>query len=264
MEVLVILLVTVVALWMLEPLWIQAVIGGDVAPWPLPDKAWYAGAVPVLGVLVAVLARRTGQATAPGPGSAPTGTAGPSASVAAASWARPAGGGPSPAPVPARPPAAGPVEVPSSWLPAATAAPPPPAPIMVPSVEAVERTQVRAHPPAIAAVAAGGAGWLARLDDGTEIPVDEPVVIGRNPALAAGESAARLVPVADPSISKTHLRLDPGTDLVTVVDRHSTNGVEILDGNGTVIDCAPGAPTAVPDGGTIRFGDRALVLHRRG
>lgn len=266
LEVLVILAVTAGALWLLAPDWVLAVADGTAELWPVPDRALWAAAVPVLGVAVVVLVRRTGR---------------PDSEVSARSaaagsgvtdWSRPGTGGPLPTATPAwsatasdRPVAAGPVEVPRSWLPPAAAAPPSPAPIQVPLPDAVERTQVRAHPPAAGAAAApGGAGWLARLDDGTEIVLDEPVVIGRNPALAAGESVARLVPVADPSISKTHLRLDPGPDLLTVVDRHSTNGVEILDENGTVIDCAPGAPTAVPDGGTIRFGDRALVLHRRG
>lgn len=46
-----------------------------------------------------------------------------------------------------------------------------------------------------------------------------------------------------------------------VTDRHSTNGVVVVSA-GVDLACVPGVPTPVPDGSTVRFGDRSLVIRR--
>lgn len=250
LEVVVIGALTVLAIGLLDPFWFSLVLQGEVDPWPVPTTVWWAAAVPVLGIAVAVLVRRTGRPTEPV--RTHSGDVGPS-------W--PASFTPPPPAAPAASAGAPVVEVPQAWLPSRPVAPGAPAPVTGVPESDIERTQLRSPTPATAP-AEKSRGWTARLDDGTEIDLHGPVIIGRDPASAAGEPAARLVPVADPSISKTHLRLDPDPDRVLVVDRYSTNGVEILGPDGTVTDCVPGAPTPVPEGGTVRFGDRALVLHR--
>ncbi len=71
------------------------------------------------------------------------------------------------------------------------------------------------------------------------------------------------MPVPDDarSVSKTHLRLDVAAGGVQVTDRHSTNGVVIVTA-GVDLRCVPGVPTPVPNGSTVRFGDRSLVVRQ--
>lgn len=120
------------------------------------------------------------------------------------------------------------------------------------------RMRVSAEP-----VVSAGPGWSAVLDDGAVLTVAGPVLLGRDPAAGAGEPAAVTVPIADEarSVSKTHLLLDVGPAGVSVTDRHSTNGVVVLTA-GVELPCVPGVPTPVPDGSTVRFGDRSLVVRR--
>ena len=71
------------------------------------------------------------------------------------------------------------------------------------------------------------------------------------------------VPIADEarSVSKTHLLLEVGPAGVQVTDRHSTNGVMVVTA-GVDLPCVPGVATPVPDGSSVRFGDRSLVVRR--
>lgn len=132
----------------------------------------------------------------------------------------------------------------------------------LPTVEAeqedLDHTRLRVTPSQV-----GGSGWLAELDDGRTLPLDGPVLLGRDPSARPEEPAAIPVPVADEgrSVSKTHLLLDAGPGGVQVTDRHSTNGVVVVTA-GVDLRCVPGVPTPVLDGSTVRFGDRTLVVRR--
>lgn len=120
--------------------------------------------------------------------------------------------------------------------------------------EPAEHTRMRVAPQA-----SGGSGWTANLDDGRTMPVLGKLILGRDPSVSPSDGDAVAVPVADEgrSVSKTHLLLEAGPGGVQVTDRHSTNGVVVVTA-GVDLTCVPGVPTPVPDGSTVRFGDRSL------
>jgi hypothetical protein len=128
-----------------------------------------------------------------------------------------------------------------------------------PAAESVEHTRLKVARDRTADVQ----GWLAELDDGRTLPLEGPVILGRDPSARPDESAAGTVPITDQgcSVSKTHLRLDVGAGGVQVTDRHSTNGVVVVTA-GVDLPCVPGVATPVPDGSTVRFGDRSLLVRR--
>lgn len=103
------------------------------------------------------------------------------------------------------------------------------------------------------------ARWILVLDDGRNVELTVPLVIGRDPVLEDGESPATLLALPDQtrSISKTHLRIEPGEQGLRVTDRFSTNGVTVVV-NGIATACLPGVPTSVPAHSVVRFGDREL------
>ncbi|MFN8074049.1 MAG: FHA domain-containing protein [Kineosporiaceae bacterium] len=152
---------------------------------------------------------------------------------------------------------------------AAPAFPPPSSPLLPPPPGdragdlAVDRTVRRGIAPVEAAPAPAAVPAppvpAVVLDSGERVDVDGVVLVGRDPAPAPGESGARLVRVADPgrSVSKTHLSLHPGDGVVWLVDRHSTNGVELVE-DGRSRRAEPGVPLALREGVVARFGDREL------
>lgn len=105
--------------------------------------------------------------------------------------------------------------------------------------------------------------WQLTFDDDRTLPLDGPLIVGRNPSVAPDESGAAVLALVDEdrSVSKTHLRIDVRDGGVVVTDRHSTNGVSVRTGT-TTSQCVPGVPTAVPDGSTVRFGDREFIVRR--
>jgi FHA domain len=120
----------------------------------------------------------------------------------------------------------------------------------------MDRTQVRAGvrqdaPEAVLRIT---------LDDGRDFRLERTVLIGRNPAPAAGESQAQLLPVPDPgrTISKTHLHLLTDGTGVWVTDRHSTNGSAVTTPDGMRTALQPGVPAFVSPGTTVHFGDRTF------
>lgn len=101
------------------------------------------------------------------------------------------------------------------------------------------------------------------LDTGQRVAVDGLVLVGRDPAPGPGEDGAALVRVDDPqrSVSKTHLSLQAADGVVWVVDRFSTNGVDLVE-DGRVRRADAGTPTVLRDGVVVRFGDRRLHTER--
>lgn len=114
------------------------------------------------------------------------------------------------------------------------------------------------------AVALPVADWVLVLDDGQIIMLDRPAVFGRDPAALPGEEGIQLRPVADETrtVSKTHVKLEPGSDSVLVTDRHSTNGVVIVTAGGAT-RCRAGEPMMATPGSIVRFGDREMQVRRQ-
>jgi len=69
-----------------------------------------------------------------------------------------------------------------------------------------------------------------RFDDGTTWEGAGSVLLGREPASQAGEGPMSLYQISDStrSVSKTHLLLTTTTGGVQIVDRHSSNGTEVV------------------------------------
>lgn len=216
----------------------------------------------------------------------------PAAPVPAATWGdRPAdpavpsfgaAAGPPPPPPPTPPP-------PTPPLPAAAgvvAAPPAPAPDLAPAnglpwalpaepavissvpgfgaswatpaaEESPDHTRLRVAPQET------GSGWVAEVDDGRSLPLVGKLILGRDPSALSEDGDATTVSIADVSrsVSKTHLMLEVGPGGAQVTDRHSTNGVVVVTA-GVELTCVPGVATPVPDGSTVRFGDRSLRVRR--
>jgi hypothetical protein len=105
------------------------------------------------------------------------------------------------------------------------------------------------------------ADYVLEFDTGARIVVRNLVLVGRDPAAGPGEDGAILVPVDDPerSVSKTHLAISAAPDGVWVVDRHSTNGVDIVT-DGAVRRVPAGARVLAGRGATVRFGERQLEV----
>jgi hypothetical protein len=75
-----------------------------------------------------------------------------------------------------------------------------------------------------------------RLPDGSGRIVTGPMVIGREPAPNGGEL---VVVISDPSLSKSHVRIEPAGAGLLVTDLQSTNGSSIRSSRG-VHQCEPG------------------------
>ncbi len=98
--------------------------------------------------------------------------------------------------------------------------------------------------------------------DGQSILVGNGCVIGRNPELDPQLPAGQLIPVNDPSLSKTHVTLGPAANGIWLVDHYSTNGTVVVAGN-RVSPCAPGIRTDVPFGACVVAGDVRLMVESR-
>ena len=131
---------------------------------------------------------------------------------------------------------------------------------------AVDHTRMATREPApdLSREHAPDPGWQLTFDDGRTLPLDGPLIVGRNPSVAPDETGAAVLALVDEnrSVSKTHLRIDVGESGVLVTDRHSTNGVSVRTGSATS-HCVPGVPTPIPDGSTVQFGDREFAVRRR-
>ncbi|UVY82357.1 RDD family protein [Brachybacterium sp. NBEC-018] len=102
---------------------------------------------------------------------------------------------------------------------------------------------------------------LLTVDDGTEHRLDRTTVLGRNPSAEEGEAGV-VLPDPTRSISKTHLRVEPTAEGVTVTDLGSTNGSAILLQDGTREALVPHTATEVPAGARVGIGDRWLTVER--
>ncbi|MFE7506696.1 FHA domain-containing protein [Promicromonospora sp. NPDC057488] len=115
--------------------------------------------------------------------------------------------------------------------------------------------------PASAPAPAPAPTLTARLIDGAErIEVLGSALLGRRPAPRPGEAVGDVVQIADPtrSVSSTHALLTWDGATLWLTDRGSTNGSWVVGTDGERQRAEPGVPLAVPAGGTVQLGNRAL------
>jgi hypothetical protein len=105
-------------------------------------------------------------------------------------------------------------------------------------------TGPRSAPATRDAPAEPGARWRVVLPDGAEIALDQPVLLGREPAAPDDVVGARPIAVRDPekTVSKTHVLLTPAESGVRVRDLHSSNGTTLV---------LPGGRVPVPADGDL-------------
>jgi uncharacterized RDD family membrane protein YckC len=222
----------------------------DIAPVPAPDRV--GAARPAAPAPVATWGDRPADpampsfAPAAGPPPPPPPPAGPAARHAAPPAADPGPEAGLPWASPAEPSVISSVPgIGSSWVtPPAEASP--------------DQTRLRVAP------LEPGSGWVVELDDGRMLTLAGKLILGRDPSALPEDGDATPVPIADDSrsVSKTHLLLEVGPSGMQVTDRHSTNGVVVVTA-GVDLSCVPGVPTPLPDGSTVRFGDRSLRVRRQ-
>ena len=93
--------------------------------------------------------------------------------------------------------------------------------------------------------------------DGRAIVVGRGLVVGRQPDQDPNAPDASLTPLVDPSLSKTHATIAPGSGGVWVVDHHSTNGTTVTT-SGTVNTLIPGTRMQAPVGSVLALGELEL------
>lgn len=100
---------------------------------------------------------------------------------------------------------------------------------------------------------------------GFEAVIDQPVVLGRDPAPSA-VPGARTVAVDDPArtVSKTHAYVEPVEAGVRVTDLRSTNGVRVEVPGAPVRELPPGEATVVPLGSALYLGEFGLRVDGAG
>lgn len=155
---------------------------------------------------------------------------------------------------------------PTTPAPSAPAAPPPdsgPSPSPTSPVPSGSGDQ-SVHQPVRTAGRPMHEGWVARLDDGRDIEVGAPILLGRNPQRRPGEDDAELIKIADATrtVSKTHLALGVDAHGMYVMDRGSTNGSTVTSGGGVSTPCPPGQLIQVDEGNIVSFGDHWLQIRR--
>lgn len=132
-----------------------------------------------------------------------------------------------------------------------------------PAATAPERPAPAPEPePVVPAEPASVARFGLNLDTGVNIPVEGPLLLGRNPD-ASGHPGAQTIPVDDEarSLSKTHLLARPVDGGLEVTDCGSTNGSGLIR-EGIEYTLAAGSPVMVVEGDAVRFGDRLAVVVR--
>ena len=103
---------------------------------------------------------------------------------------------------------------------------------------------------------------VLQFADGRAIGVGVGGVLGRDPSGDPALPGGHLYPIADPSLSKTHLSFGPLPTGVWVLDHHSTNGT-VVSAHGVTSSCTPGVRVEAPFGAQVVAGDVTLVVGSR-
>ena len=94
---------------------------------------------------------------------------------------------------------------------------------------------------------------------GALVAVGNGLLIGRDPQPSPQMPAARCVPVADMSLSRTHLAVETGPRGAWVTDLHSTNGAAV-NVSGRTVACPPGQRVEAPAGAVVTLGDVSFTV----
>lgn len=104
--------------------------------------------------------------------------------------------------------------------------------------------------------------WSLVLDDGTALPLALPhVLLGRKPLTSDPRTQALVVPDPTLTLSKVHARLDLEDGIWTITDLGSTNGVILVDDDGTERLASPGDRVAAS--GRFMLGKVAMSIQQR-
>lgn len=104
--------------------------------------------------------------------------------------------------------------------------------------------------------------WTLVLDDGTILPLDSShVLLGRKPLSTDPRTQALVVPDPTITLSKVHARLDLEDGTWTITDLNSTNGVILVNEDGTETLLSPGNPVAAPS--RFVLGKVAMSIQQR-
>jgi hypothetical protein len=163
--------------------------------------------------------------------------------------------------------------VPVPQIPPALVEPPAPerrplptvAPAVVESAEPVEPLEPTepVEPAEPVAPKAGTPVYRARLANGTEIPIDAPVYVGRRPSIPRIHTgpAPRLVKMPSPAkeVSATHLELRVVGGALVASDMRSTNGTTLQLPGGTPRTLIRGESAVIVAGTRIDLGEGAVL-----
>jgi hypothetical protein len=83
--------------------------------------------------------------------------------------------------------------------------------------------------------------WVLELPDGTELPLETDVVVGRKPTAIDG-AATLEVPDSTRTLSKSHARLTREGAIWMVEDLGSTNGLFLLNDDGSESELTANVP----------------------
>jgi len=134
-------------------------------------------------------------------------------------------------------------------------------PVVVPPVVVPPVAAASFAPPA-AASPAPAMSIVLRFDDAGVRRVVGGALIGRGPVARPDDTDLELVTLDDPSmsVSKTHLAVGVDASGVWVEDRNSTNGVSVVEPDGSVLKVLVGRRVRVMRDSRINFGDRWLTV----
>lgn len=110
------------------------------------------------------------------------------------------------------------------------------------------------------------ASYAVTLDTGEAMAVSGPGYIGRRPAPPAGERCDHVIAVDDPgrSLSRTHARFGFDATGFWVEDCGSANGTAVVGADGSAVQAVAGERVTVPEGGSVRLGDRTFTVRPLG
>ncbi len=98
------------------------------------------------------------------------------------------------------------------------------------------------------------------LDSGEVMPVDRTIILGRAPRPDDGLEQARLIIVADPSVSANHLAVGLGPAGPWAMDLDSTNGSSVQQDGGPTTILNPLVRVPLSPGALVRMGQRSFSV----
>lgn len=166
---------------------------------------------------------------------------------------------PLPAPLPGKKSSQAPAAqtVAAGQRPAAASDPAPESDGAAPAAPAEAAADADAQSPAVEPYVPAAA---MRLPDGSVVPVDQTLVLGRSPERGAPDHGGAPVRLADPerAMSRVHLLIAPDPAGAVATDQGSANGT-LLERDGVRYALVAGTPTVLVRGDRLLLGDAVLI-----